>query len=65
LQEFIKELLNEYEKADGFRKKPTYVEFKKHFANDKRLVEALTAFDVEKYFNAKLEVVQKKLIDGN
>jgi len=55
-QEYIKELLNEYETIDGFRKKGSYEEFKKHFGGDKRLIEALSTHDVQKYFDAKLEV---------
>ena len=57
-------LLNDYQKAGGFVEKPSYQEFKKFFENDKRLVESMRCFEVEKYFNVKLEKVQKDIKDG-
>ena len=60
----MKAILDEYEKMEGFVKKPSYVDFRKHFQNDKRYAECLRFFDVEKYFTAKLEKVQKDIRDG-
>lgn len=62
-QEALKALLDEYEKAGGYLKKPSYTDFKAHFHNDTRLTDALKFYDMEKFFNAKLEKFQKDLKD--
>jgi len=62
-QEALKALLDEYEKIGGYLKKPSYSDFKAHFHNDTRLTDALKFYDMEKFFNAKLENFQKDLKD--
>jgi len=63
--EALKALLDEYEKVGGYLKKPSYADFKAHFHSDTRLTDALKFYDMEKFFNVKLEKFQKELKDGD
>ncbi len=56
--------MDEYEKVGGYLKKPSYTDFKAHFHSDTRLTDALKFYDMEKFFNVKLEKFQKELKDG-